>query len=225
VKGIFHVKQLECRYAAQAKSDEPEALVDWTGSTGVPVVAFEKEPLKTGWAEILLLAERLAEAPLLIPADPAQRALMFGLSHEICGEMGFGWCVRLQMLKTSMDHSGAGGAEFPPEVAARLAVKYGFNPRHVVVSEARVIAILKLLDDTLGSQRYLLGETLTAVDIYWAVFANLLAPLPEEMLPAHPMIREIYTTRVEEFAQAFTPKLRDHQRFIYESYLELPVPL
>lgn len=224
-KGIFHVKQLDCCYAAQRKGDEADALAAWAGSSSVPVVAYENEPLRTGWAQILLLAERLADAPPLIPAQPSARALMFGLSHEICGEMGFGWCLRLEMLKQSMGHGAEDQPGFPPEVAARLAARYGFNPRDVAKARGRVLEILSLLDETLGAKTHMLGDSLTALDIYWATFANLLAPLPEDMLPAVPLIRNIYTTRDQDLAAALTPKLRDHQRFIYETYLELPVPL
>ena len=97
-KGIFHVKSLDCQYAAQRREDEDNAIAAWAGNSSVPVVAYENEPLRTGWAEILLLAERLAPQPALIPEAADQRALLFGLAHEICGEMGFGWCLRLHML-------------------------------------------------------------------------------------------------------------------------------
>ena len=43
----------------------------------------------------MLLAERLAPAPALLPADPASRALALGLAHELCGEAGLGWSRRL----------------------------------------------------------------------------------------------------------------------------------
>jgi hypothetical protein len=41
------------------------------------------------------LAERLAPQPSLLPVDVMQRALMIGLSHEICGEIGIGCNRRL----------------------------------------------------------------------------------------------------------------------------------
>lgn len=226
-KGIFHIKALDCQYAAQKSDDEPEAIAAWAGSSSVPVVAYEKEPLRTGWAEILLLAERLAPEPRLIPEDARGRALMFGLSHEICGEMGFGWCLRLHAVQQSLSHNPAAGdaAGFPPEVSAALASKYGFNPHDVGLARARVIGIAEMLDERLATNRYLLGSELTAVDVYWATFANMLTPLPEEQLPAVPLIRNIYTTTDAEFSAAMTSRLRDHQRLIYEAHLELPVPL
>lgn len=224
-KGIFHVKGLECQYAAQAEDDEKQAIAAWAGDSSIPVVAFEKEPLRTGWAEILLLAERLEPEPRLIPTDPHDRALLFGLAHEICGEMGLGWCLRLEMLRTGMDHSGDSSGSLPPSATARLAAKYGFYPAHVREAQQRVVDVLGLLHAQLESQRYFFGGTISALDIYWAAFANLIAPLPEAELPMLPFMREVYTCRIDRVRAAFTPALADHQRRIYTEHLELPVPL
>jgi glutathione S-transferase len=227
-KGIFHVKGLDCQYAAQRREDTDNAIAGWAGNSSVPVVAYENEPLRTGWAEILLLAERLAPDPALIPETAGERALLFGIGHEICGEMGLGWCLRLHMIRQSLSHDPAGGEKtegFPPEVTNALAGKYGFNPTDVAQAKSRAISILKLLDERLQNHRYLLGSELSAADIYWATFANLLTPLPEDQLPAAPMIRNAYSNRDPDLDNAMTQRLRDHQRLVYEQHLELPVPL
>ena len=222
-KGIFHVKRLPCVYAAQSEDEPDGALAAWAGDVGVPVVAHENEPLRTGWAEILLLAERLAPTPALIPAHADQRALLFGLAHEICGEMGFGWAYRLVMIQQSLGHGE--GARFPPNVANYLAAKYGFNPAHVRAAKGRVLDVLRLLSERIAGQRYLLGDSLTAVDIYWATFANLILPLPEAQLAAVPMIRAAYTCTDAEILAAVSNELHAHQRRVYQDHLELPVPL
>ncbi len=90
------------------------SLAAWAGDVGIPVVAYENEKLRTGWAEILLLAERLKPEPALIPAGAQDRATLFGLAHEICGEMGFGWAYRLLMVRQSLGHGGE-GTGFPIE--------------------------------------------------------------------------------------------------------------
>jgi glutathione S-transferase len=222
-KGIFHVKGLICQYAAQAESDVDEAIADWAGDSSVPVVAWRKEKLRTGWVEILMLAERLEPEPALIPIDARQRALMFGLAHEICGEMGIGWCMRLLMLRAGMDHSSE--TSIPPEAAAHLAGKYGFNPTDVASAEDRVVAVLGVLDEQLGDGEYFLDDRLTALDIYWATMANLFRPLPPEQLPMSSYMRSIYATRNERLLAALTPALKTHQERIYERHLELPVPV
>jgi len=222
-KGIFHVKGLACQYAAQSKDEPDGAIAAWAGDPGIPVVAYEAEKLRTGWAEILLLAERLASEPALIPRGAADRALLFGLSHEICGEMGFGWAYRLLMIEQSLSHSG--DTAFPPTVGAYLAPRYGFDPTHVRIAKTRVIDVLTMLSQRIEGRRYLLGNALTAVDIYWATFANLIMPLPEAELPAAPMIRAAYTCRDADILGAVSNELRALQRRIYETHLELPVPL
>lgn len=222
-KGIFHAKGLACLYAAQSEDDVEEAIADWAGDSSIPVVAYRNEALRTGWVEILLLAERLAPEPALIPEDAGQRALMFGLAHEICGEMGLGWCMRLLMLKAGMDHGD--GTSLPPEATVRLAGKYGFNPTHVAEAEDRVVATLELLDEVLDEDDYFLDDSLTALDIYWATMANLITPLDETLLPMSSYMRGIYTSRNQRILAALTPALRTHQERIYEQHLELPVPL
>ena len=67
------------------------------------------------------LAERLAPKPSLIPADATQRALMIGLSHEICGQMGIGWNRRLQLFAPAY----ASGS--PPPNIALMSSKYGYD--------------------------------------------------------------------------------------------------
>jgi glutathione S-transferase len=222
-KGIFHVKGIACQYAAQAQDDPDGALVHWAGDVGIPVVAYENEKLRTGWAEILLLAERLRPEPALIPAEAEGRATMFGLAHEICGEMGFGWAYRLVMIQQSLGHGGE--TSFPPDVASYLAPRYGFIPAHVRVAKARVIDVLRMFSKRIEGRRYLLGSTLTALDIYWATFANLILPLPEAELPAAPMIRAAYTCRDADILGAVSDELRALQRRVYDDHLELPVPL
>jgi len=222
-KGIFHVKGLECLYAAQAEDDMDEAIADWAGDSSIPVVAYRNEKLRTGWVEILMLAERLAGEPRLIPEDAGARAWMFGLAHEICGEMGIGWCMRLLMLRAGMDHSDDGA--LPSEPTARLAAKYGFNPGDVAQSESRVVAVLGVLDKALGDGEYFLGNALTALDIYWATMANLVTPLDPDKLPMAGFMRGIYASKNEEVLKALTPALKAHQERIYDRHLELPVPL
>jgi glutathione S-transferase len=222
-KGIFYVKGLACQYAAQAQEDAPGAIAAWAGDGSVPVVAYANEKLRTGWAEILLLAERLAPEPALIPAKADDRALLFGLAHEICGEMGLGWARRLLMIQESLGHGG--DTAFPASVGSYLAPRYGFDPASMRVAKQRVIDVLTLLSQRIAGRRYLLGNALTAVDIYWASFANLFTPLGEAELPALPRIRAAYTCGDADILRAISTELAALQRRVYETHLELPVPL
>jgi hypothetical protein len=103
-KGILHIKGIE--WAAVRLAYDSEALQRWAGQRNGPVLIYNDERPRSGWAEILLLAERLAPAPPLIPAKADERALAFGLAHEICGEGGLGWSRRLQLIHAGLNNAG-----------------------------------------------------------------------------------------------------------------------
>src|SRR5215212_7329360 len=76
-KGILHIKRID--WAAVRLVYDSEPLKEWMGPhRNGPVAIYEDERPRAGWAEILLLAERLVQAPSLLPADTAERALAFG---------------------------------------------------------------------------------------------------------------------------------------------------
>ena len=147
-KGILQLKGIP--YVALRMPPGENAVTEWTGSASAPVAVLDDEPPRSGWAEILLLAERLAPEPRLIPADPDERALLFGLSHEICGEMGLAWCRRLELIQSGLDSGGERG--FPPAIGRYLAPKYGFRPRCAPEARARMLDVLKMLGRRLARQ-------------------------------------------------------------------------
>jgi glutathione S-transferase len=122
-KGILHIKGID--WAAVRLAYDNELLSNWAGQRNGPVLVYNDEPPRSGWAEILLFAERLAPAPRLLPADPAERALMFGLAHELCGEQGLGWSRRLQLIHAGLNRTGG----FPERVSKYLSKKYGTAPK------------------------------------------------------------------------------------------------
>ena len=169
-KSILHVKQIP--WTAVRLDTSNDALASWTGERSGPVVIFDDEAPRSGWAEILLLAEHLAPKPALLPEDAEKRALVFGLSHEICGEMGLGWARRLAAVHAGLQNQGG----FPAGVAGYLAVKYGYREEEGDRYGPRVVSLLEMLSRRLLAQReagnsYYVGTALTALDIYWAVFA------------------------------------------------------
>lgn len=222
-KGILHVKGLPFVRVRQELGGENRALREWTGQASAPVAAWNDEPPCTTSLGILFLAERLAPDPPLLPADPDERARMLGYCHELVGEQGLGWTRRLMTLQQAIE--AAGGA--PPEEIARLAARYGYSPEAAAAAPARVTALLDLFARLLARQRaagsrFLFGERLSALDIYWATFAALLEPLPEELCPMPRSIRRAYTLE-GELRAALDPALLEHRDFIYREYLELPV--
>lgn len=223
-KGILHVKQIP--WLAVRLDQANGEMAAWTGERSGPVAILDDEAPRSGWAEILLLAERLASKPALLPSDPAERALAFGLSHEICGEMGLGWARRLVGCHAGI--SGQGG--FPSGIAGYLGQKYGYRAEEAELYENRVLEILRMLSARLhaqreAGQRYYLGTSLSAVDIYSATFMALFKPLPPEQCPMADAMRPAFETMNEDTAKALDPILIEHRDFVYGEHLELPLSI
>jgi len=223
-KGILHIKGIE--WVAVRLVYDSELLKEWAGQRSGPVAIYEKERPRDGWDEILLLAERLAPAPSLLPPDAAERALMFGLAHEICGEAGLGWSRRLQLIHAGLQ--GAGG--FPERVAKYLARKYGYSPAAGEASSLRVAQLIRMLVARLKAQReagsrYFIGDALTAVDIYSATCVAMFQPLPPAQCRMDPATRAAFEQRDAQTESALDPILFEHRDMIYAEYLELPLSL
>jgi len=224
-KAILRVKSLEYTLVHRGPHDPPGALEAWTGQASFPAAMYENERPRSGWAEILWLAERLAPEPALVPADPEQRALCFGLAHEICGEMGLGWGRRLEIVHAGMQRT-------PPDpFAVWLGTKYGYSPELAAQAPGRVREILGLLAEQLArararGERHLLGADLGALDLYWATFCNLVSPLPLELLPMPEPLRPMFTSPDPAVHELLAKSgLLDHRDRIYREQLELPVVL
>jgi glutathione S-transferase len=224
-KGILHIERIP--WAAVRLVYDSEPLVKWAGQRSGPVAIYEKERPRSGWAEILLLAERLAPTPSLIPADAAERALMFGLAHEICGEGGLGWSRRLQLIHAGLQNGGGGFAE---GVSKYLAKKYGYSPEAGEASVARVAELLAMLVARLKAQRaagsrYYIGHTPTALDVYGATFSAMFGPLPPEQCAMDAGTRAAFETRDPVTDAALDPILFEHRDTMYAEHLALPLSL
>jgi len=224
-KGIFHVKGLD--WTAVRLDYTSDALKQWTGGRRDGPVAFHgDEPPRHAWDQILLLAERLAPRPALLPPDPAERAGAMGLAHEICGEGGLGWTRRLQLVHAGLQGSGG----FPPKVAAYLAKKYCYRPEDAPTYGPRVAGLLGMLATRLQAQqasgsRYYLGHALTAVDIYAATCMALFNPLPQAQCAMDPATRSAFETLDEPTREALVPALLAHRDMMYGEHLERPLSL
>lgn len=226
-KGLFHVKKIPAARVRQQGGGANDALFAWTGQRNAPVAVWEDEAPVTGSAELIHLAERLAPEPALVPEHPAERALMFGLVHELAGENGLGWCRRLMMFQRLL-----GDAEEPPEalrpVLSRMLRQYRYGRAAAAAAGARAAGILSLLSEQLAAQhaagsRFLVGEALSAADVYWAAFAALFDPFPDELCPMPEPMRRQYAAH--GLGEALDPALLAHRDFVYRGTLELPIAL
>ncbi len=227
-KGIFHAKGVPFARVAQIGAQANEALVEWTGIDNAPQAILDDERPLAGWVEILLRAEKLAPEPRLVPDDPADRALMFGLGHELMGQGGFCWTRRLMMVTPLL--------QLPEDNPVRafgdnLAAKYGIgDPAEAEAAPERMAGILKMLSARLAEQRargsdYLVGDALSAADIYWAAACALVQPLPPEVCPMSDMMRASYSAPHPVIDAALDPALVAHRDRIYEQVMEYPVIL
>jgi glutathione S-transferase len=226
-KGIFHVKQLPMQVVGYPRVDE--ALRTWTGAVNVPVLLNGDEPPRTGWAEILGFAERFGGEVSLVPADAEARIRHHGLAHELAGEDGFGWCARLVMTGGSLISEGA--KSFPLPVSQRLAGKYSYAPERIAPALARMREILHLFDAQLArsraaGQRYLIGASITALDIYLATFLTYALPLAEADCPQMlARVRPAFAYLVEQIGADVPPALIEHRAYMFKTHLPWPIVL
>ena len=225
-KGIAHIKGLDA-VCVRGRPRDAE-LEAWTQSHNVPVAMYPDEPPRTGWAEILMLSERLNPEVPLIPRQAEQRLRLFGLAHELAGEGGLGWSARLLIIDGSLRSQGAHG--FPLRAAKYLARKYGHAPERVDAAQVKVREVLAQLAGELERSRsaghdYLLGDTVSALDIYSAAFLSMLVGVSEADCPTMSAeFRPIYSYLSEELGIEAPRSLIEHRAFMY-SRQRLPWPL
>ena len=225
VKSILEIKGIPYLAVAQRPGQNNDALFAWTGFRNAPVAIYDDESPKNDWTKILYLAERLEPLPRLIPKDSGDRALMFGLGHKICSEDGFAWSCRLILIQSMLTTPAESPARQLGEV---LAERYGYSDIAAAEAPSRTTEILSILAWQLEMQRnagsdYFVGGELSAVDIYWAVFANMIAPLPSQACPIDADSRASFVGlgRIVEADQY--PILIQHRDMIYQQYLKLPL--
>jgi glutathione S-transferase len=224
-KGIAHVKGLNVAIVRGKPRDHE--LEAWARSHNVPVALLSDEPPRTGWAEILMLAERLSAQVPLVPRDPERRCKLFGLAHELAGEGGLGWSARLLTIDGSLRTEGARG--FPLRAAKYLARKYGYAPDRVNAAEDKVREVVALVTAELERSRaaghaYILGEELTALDIYVATFSVLLVGVSEADCPGMPAeFRPIFSYLKEELGIEAPRSMLEHRAFMYSRHLPWPL--
>ena len=220
-KAVFKLRNVPFVPVRQHIMQANEELVEWTGFRNAPVAVYNDEPGVAGWIEILMLAERLGSGPSLLPEDQIERMMALGISTEICSPGGFGWERRLSMMNPDRPLQAADGKDF-------MSRSYGVRPGVAESATKRAIAILEGLGRQLRSQQakgspFFVGNRISAPDIYWACFSQLVGPLPEELCPMGPDMRQVYSYITAEIAEAVDPILMEHRDMIWEKHIGLPL--
>jgi hypothetical protein len=117
-------------------------------------------------------------------------------------------------------------AERERAIGHYLAKKYRHNTDSVEASTQRCEQIVSTFATLhAAGHDYLLGPSLTALDLAWAAFAALIQPLPEEMCQMKPLWRDLYTWTASETPRERLDALLSLRERIYRNHLSLPVDL
>ena len=228
-KKVLEFKGIEYTPVAQYASRPNEALVAWTGIRNAPILIYEDEPPRTNFQDIVAFAERMKPEPRLIPEDPDERLLCFGISAEICGEGGFGWKRRHVMRGAH----AARPADAPPVGNPGLdrntmARAYGGTEAEAEASPQYLATMLDAFAARLEAQkargsRYFVGDRVTACDIHWACFSALLEPMPHELNPMPDWLRVSYSYLGPVLEHHKHQILLDHRDYLFSEHLGLPL--
>lgn len=231
IKGMLHVKGIPYVRVRQEAGGTNDALMAWTGVRNAPQLIAEDDRSISAWRDLIDFAERRESEPHLVPDDSDDRMLMFDLIEALAGEGGFAWNRRLLLFKPIMDivaQSEEPNPAFAP--VQRMAAEYRYSEEAAALASKSAAAVLSRIASQLGQQRaagkrHLIGDALSALDIYWATFAALVSPLPDELCPMPDYLRQSYGNVDEHVAAAVVPELLEHRDFVYREYLELPVSI
>ena len=218
-KAMIDYKGLDYLLAHQIPMSENPELLAWSGTNSGPVAAWNNESPINRWDDILFLIERLAPQKPLLPKAAAARIQVLGISHEICGELGFGWNRRLDMMR-------------PPEgqPPSDFGKKYSYNDTDAALANKRVITLIKELATILKVQaqqdsKFLVGNSITAADFYWAAFSNFIVLQSQDECPVNPQARPMFENTPAEITAAIDPILIEHRDRILRTYCKLPLEL
>lgn len=219
-RAIFDMKRIDYHPVLQEGGHPNEALLAWTGQNSAPCAVFESERPRSHWSELLMLAERLCPEPRLIPIEQEQRAQMFGICHELCGEDGFGWSCRLLMIDMVERQDGSIRMDL-----LRRKFTSGDNLDHAA---RRIASIMSMLAARLERQRsigskYLVGNALTAADIYWTTFSNLVAPMDHADCPMPDYYRDWGNGCIARAGCEVPGILIEHRQFVLKTHWDLPM--
>ena len=198
--------------------DRQAQLYELTRQTSLPTMLHNNERPYNVWTEQLALAERIgaADSPSLIPESYAERVTMFGLCAIILAEDGFVWNMRIL-------------GDTP------LARKYGYSDEASAAAARKMGEVLALIASRLDAQQqvgspYLVGDSISAADIYWATMSMSFLVPPPEIMPLtkqnQGMLRFFAkNSEIPEVASALTAEVEKHQRYILTTYCEAPAVL
>ena len=198
--------------------DRQARLYELTSQTGLPTMFHDEERPRNVWIEQLALAEKIGSpsSPTLISKNFEQRVQMFGLCAVVLAEDGLLWNMRIL-------------SDGP------LGRKYGYSEEASAAAPAKIAEVITLIDTCLNRQaergsRYLVGNSVTAADIYWATMSMCVTATPPEIMPATKQNKGMLKgfaalSKMPGIAKVLSKRIEDHQRYILTTYCETPAVL
>jgi glutathione S-transferase len=220
-KAIFTLRNVDYLPVQQmAGGDNPE-LVEWTRHRNAPVALYEDEAPRVRWLELLDLAERLGSGPSLVPEDREDRMFMVGLINEIAGETGMAWNGRLLMFHAGVAAQGADAAKNP------MFVDYLYDAAAIEAAIVKIQGFVNYLAAHIKAQQgrgshFLVGSGLTAADVYWVYFSNMLETLPQEQCSVSDGLRNTWGVLAKSLS-GYDPILVEQRNRILAEHLVLPL--
>lgn len=198
--------------------DRQARLYELTSQTSLPTMFYDEERPRNVWTEQLALAERIGSpsSPVLIPESFEHRVEMFGLCAVVLAEDGLVWNMRIL-------NDGP------------LGRKYGYSDAASAAAPAKITEVIALIDSRLQQQaergsKYLVGDALSAADIYWATMSMSVTATPPEIMPVTQQNKGMLmlfanNSKIPEIAKVLSKRIEEHQRYILTTYCETPAVL
>ncbi len=226
LKNICYVKKIplirvlhpQMGFDKKTGRDRQAKLYELTSQTSLPTMFHNKERPRNVWIEQLALAEKIGskDSPSLIPENFKLRAEMFGLCAIILAEDGLVWNMRIL-------------------IDSPLGAKYGYSEEASNVAPKKIAEVLTLIDNCLKEQEmlgspYLLGDSLSAADIYWATMSMTVLPAPPEIMPRTQQNQGMLmyfksNAKLTLIKDALSKRIELHQQYILKTYCETPAVL
>ena len=224
-KGLLQAAEVEFSVFPYLGSED-RAYRSWTGYDHAPVVKYNDNPCIHTWQDILYLLASVSAKDFL-PTTSHGRMEVFGLCHEIAGPQGFGWNARAIIVDGGLTDQAH---PLPTDGAKYFAAKYSHVPdarERLLPQCAQTLAMLnaKLSASADRGSPYLVGDSLTAADIYAATFLIFVAPWSPAECPMPEFLRGSFQWLGDMLSSEVTERLLSHREEIYKTYLSFPIEL
>ena len=198
--------------------DRQAELYALTSQTSLPTMLHDEERPRNVWIEQLALAEEIgaSDSNNLIPNNFKERAEMFGLCAIVLGEDGLVWNMRIL-------------SDGP------LARKYGYSDDASSMAPTKMAEIISLINSQLKSQeennsKYLVGDSLSAADIYWSTISMTVLPASSEIMPRTKQNEGMLhafegISKIPEIKEVLSDRILSHRDYILKTYCETPAVL